>query len=70
MLGQIAMAVLSAACMTDSNDAKREESSTQLAIAEKGAEKEIAIEKEKTKQQIIGGIFDFLNSYTKGKGQV
>lgn len=30
------MAVLSAACMTDSNDAKREESSTQLAIAENG----------------------------------
>ena len=70
MLGQIALAVLSAACMTDQNDATREASSNQVAIQRERAEADIAIEKEKTKQQIIGGIFEFLNSYTKNKGQV
>ncbi|MCI8748137.1 MAG: hypothetical protein HFH67_09755 [Lachnospiraceae bacterium] len=70
MLGQIALAVLSAACMTDQNDATREASSNQVAIQRERAEADIAIEKEKTKQQIIGGIFEFLNSYTKDKGQV
>ena len=57
MLGQIALAVLSAACMTDQNDATREASSNQVAIQRERAEADIAIEKEKTKQQIIGGIF-------------
>ena len=70
MLGQIALAVLSAACMTDQNDATREASSNQVAIQRERAEADIDIEKEKTKQQIIGGIFEFLNSYTKDKGQV
>ena len=70
MLGQIALAVLSAACMTDQNDATREASSNQVAIQRERAEADIAIEKDKTKQQIIGGIFEFLNSYTKDKGQV
>lgn len=70
MLGQIALAVLSAACMTDQNDATREASSNQVAIQRERAEADIAIGKEKTKQQIIGGIFEFLNSYTKDKGQV
>lgn len=70
MLGQIALALLSAACMTDQNDATREASSNQVAIQRERAEADIAIEKEKTKQQIIGGIFEFLNSYTKDKGQV
>lgn len=45
MLGQIALAVLSAACMTDQNDATREASSNQVAIQRERAEADIAIEK-------------------------
>lgn len=63
MLGQIALAVLSAACMTDQNDATREASSNQAAIQKECAEANTAIEKEKTKQQITEGIFEFLKFF-------
>lgn len=47
MLGQIALAVLSAACMTDQNDATREANSNQVAIQKERAEADILLLKKK-----------------------
>lgn len=62
MLGAIALALLSAACESDRNDAQRTASTNQLQMESTRAVADLAIEKERTKQQIIGSIFQVINT--------
>lgn len=59
MLGavlSVAGALFGAAATMDGNDKDRE-------IAQRESEKEIALERERTKQAVINGIFDVLSSH-------
>lgn len=62
MIGEIALALLSGAVACDDNETKKQQSMYEYEMQKRRNEAEISIAKEQTKQQIIGGVFDLLNS--------
>lgn len=68
MWGALAVALLDAACTSDSNDVKREDSTNQVAIAQWNHDRDIKIRKEETKQELIREIFTTIRTFSESSG--
>lgn len=68
MIGEIALGLLEAVCITDSQDVERKNREDEMKTVMHTNETNIKIEKERTKQQIIGGIFDLLSACASESG--